>query len=50
MATPMNWSNLILRNFKPLLKKVGLPDIRFYDLRHTFVTLLLEQGENPRYR
>ena len=47
-GAPMSWRNLILRNFKPLLKKVGLPDIRFYDLRHTFATLLLEQGENPK--
>jgi integrase len=36
-------------NFKPLLKKVGLPKkVRFYDLRHTFATLMFEQGENPK--
>ena len=48
-GTPMQWSNLIKRNFKPLLEKAGLPQtVRFYDLRHTFATWMLEQGENPK--
>ena len=33
--------NLNHRSFKPLLRKAGLPDIRFHDLRHTCATLLL---------
>lgn len=37
-------SNLIQRSFWPLLKRAGLPRIRFHDLRHTAATLLLEQG------
>ena len=45
----MQWSNLTKRNFKPLLKEAGLPQmVRFYDLRHTFATWMLEQGENPK--
>jgi integrase len=32
------------RDFKPLLRNAGLPDIRFHDLRHTAATLLLAQG------
>jgi integrase len=48
-GTPMSWKSLIKRNFKPLLKKADLPkQVRFYDLRHTFATLMLEQGENPK--
>jgi integrase len=48
-GTPMQWSNLTRRNFKPLLEKAGLPQVvRFYDLRHTFATWMLEQGENPK--
>ena len=34
---------------KPTLKKMGLPKIRFHDLRHTFASLLIEQGENIKY-
>ena len=34
--------------FKPLLKKAGLPDIRFHDLRHTSATLLLSAGVHPK--
>jgi integrase len=34
----------ILKDFKVLLKKAGLPDIRFHDLRHTAVSLMLNHG------
>ncbi len=36
------------RHFKPLLKKAGLPDIRFHDLRHTCATLLLAKGVHSK--
>jgi integrase len=49
IGTPMNRHNLFLRHFKPLLKKAGLPDIAFHDLRHTFATIMLfEWGVSPR--
>jgi integrase len=35
---------LATRSFKPLLKRAGLPDIRFHDLRHTAATMLLSRG------
>lgn len=38
-------TNLVHDHFKPILREAGLPDIRFYDLRHTFATLWLESGE-----
>lgn len=44
---PLEWRVLKRRHFKPLLKKLGLPNIRGYDLRHTCTTLLLEAGVNP---
>jgi integrase len=47
-GTPLNPSNLTNRSFKPLLKRVGLPDIRFHDLRHTCATLLLSKGVHPK--
>ena len=34
---------------QPLMRAAGLPiTTRPYDLRHTFATLMLEQGENPK--
>ena len=33
------------RQFKTVLKRAGLPTtVRFHDLRHSFATLLLDQG------
>lgn len=34
--------------FKPLLKRAGLPTVRFHDLRHTCATLLLGRNVNPK--
>jgi integrase len=41
-------TNLMPRHFKPLLRRAGLPDIRFHDLRHTCATLLLTKGVHPK--
>jgi integrase len=46
---PINPSNLRQRSFAPLLKKAGLPHIRFHDLRHTCATLLLSEGVHPKF-
>jgi integrase len=32
-----------------ILKPVGLPKIRFHDLRHTCATLLLSKGVHPKF-
>ncbi len=34
--------------FQPLLKRAGLPRIRFHDLRHTAATLWFRSGVNPK--
>lgn len=47
-GTIINPSNLRNRSFKPLLKKAGLPPIRFHDLRHTCATLLLSKDVNAK--
>ena len=41
--------NLRERVFYRLLKAAGLRQVRFHDLRHTFASLLLQQGESPVY-
>ena len=46
---PMNRDNLLKRYFKPLARAAGLPEeATLYTLRHTFATLWLESGENPK--
>lgn len=48
VGTPLDAQNVVNRSFKPLLKKAGLPSIRFHDLRHTCATLLLAKGVHPK--
>ena len=45
----LNPDNLRKRVFYGLLRASGLRRIRFHDLRHTFASLLLQQGESPVY-
>jgi integrase len=40
VGTPICFRNL-LRDFKLILQKAGLPNIRFHDLRHTAASLML---------
>jgi integrase len=48
IGTPLNPENLVKRSFKPLLKRCGLSEIRFHDLRHTCATLLMGRGVHPK--
>lgn len=41
-------SNVTHTSFRPLLRRAGLPQIRFHDLRHTAATLLLLRHVNPK--
>ena len=43
LGTPLD-SFRVSHQFKKLLKKNGLPDIRFHDLRHTSISFLLDMG------
>lgn len=48
VGRPIESQNLLRRSFYPLLKKIGLPHIRFHDLRHTAATLMLGRGVHPK--
>jgi integrase len=48
VGNPIHRNNLVRRSFKPILKRAGLPNIRFHDLRHTAATLLLAEGVHPK--
>jgi integrase len=47
-GTPIRRDNLYDKHWKPLLRRAGLPDVRFHDLRHTCATLLLTKCVNPK--
>jgi integrase len=41
---PMDHKNMLNRHFKPALAKSGLSPVRQHDLRHTFASLLAQDG------
>ncbi len=45
---PLHAHNLVQRDFRRVARQVGLPRIRFHDLRHTHATLLLREGVHPK--
>src|SRR5215218_9685212 len=47
-GTPIDAQNVVNRYYKPLLKRAGLPAIRFHDLRHSCLSLLAQRGEPIR--
>ena len=49
VGEPMNYSNMVQRHYRKALQDAGIPQIRFHDLRHTYASLLLAQGENIKY-
>jgi integrase len=40
---------VVSRPFNPALKAAKLGHVRFHDLRHTYESLLIDQGENITY-
>lgn len=48
LGRPIEKGNLLRRSFQPLLKRAGLPHLRFHDLRHTAASLMLAEGIHPK--
>jgi integrase len=48
-GTTEDAANMLKRRFFPALRRAKLPKIRFHNLRHTYASLLIDQGENPKY-
>jgi integrase len=42
---PLDGDNLRRRVFQPALAKAKLHQVRIHDMRHTFASLLIQQGE-----
>lgn len=38
----------ILKHFKAIMEKLGRPDARFHDLRHTYAVMSLQEGDDPK--
>lgn len=47
-GSPLDFQNIRNQHFKPMLERLGLPDIRLYDLRHTSATILLKEKVSPK--
>jgi integrase len=46
---PYSPENFVRLRFLPAVKNAGLGKVRFHDLRHTFGSLKIQQGENLKY-
>jgi integrase len=48
-GNPIDHHNFVNRHFLTALKAANLPKVRFHDIRHTYASILIEQGENLKY-
>jgi len=48
-GNPLDPDNIVKREYQSALRMAGLRTIRFHDLRHTYTSLLIAQGENIKF-
>lgn len=48
IGRPCEIRNVIRKSYEPLLRRAGIPHIKFHALRHSAATLLLSQGIHPK--
>jgi integrase len=46
---PLHRSTLYKQGYLPAIRRSGVPRIHFRNLRHTYASLLIAQGEQPKY-
>lgn len=47
-GTPLDGRNMVREVFEPARRKAKLPKVRFHDLRHSYASVLIQQGEHPK--
>jgi integrase len=47
-GNPADHRSVTHSHYKPALKRAGIPEMRFHDLRHSCSTFLLLQGIHPK--
>jgi len=48
-GNPLDPNTMLSREFHPALTRAGLRKVRFHDLRHTYTSLLIAQGEDIKF-
>jgi integrase len=48
-GAPLDPANLVKRGFEPTLRSAGLRKIRFHDLRHTYASIMINEGANLKF-
>jgi integrase len=48
-GNPVDHNNPVKLHFFPALKAANLPKVRFHDFRHTYASIMIEQGEKLKY-